>query len=136
LKANRASATAYLIAESVVFLSQNEAIKLLLQPKTIELSKHFADSRSLSNKLVYLAKQRKFLRPFFIALENVVIPGIQLHYLVRKRRLEEIALAALAKNFKQIVVFGAGFDTLALPFAQKFSKRRFYRNRLPNNANG
>nr|MBA4183927.1 hypothetical protein [Acidobacteriota bacterium] len=85
MKANQASATAYLIAESAVFLSQNEAIKALLQSKTIELSKCFADSRSFSNKLVYLAKQIKILRPFFTALENLVIPGIQLHYLVRKR---------------------------------------------------
>ncbi len=87
MKANRASATAYLIAESAVFLSQNEAIKPLQQSKIIELSKNFADSRSFSNKLVYLAKQRKFLRPFFNALENLIIPGIQLHYLIRKRRL-------------------------------------------------
>ncbi len=120
MKANRASATAYLIAESAVFLSQNKVTKQLLPPKTIELSKHFADSRLLSNKLVYLAKQRRFLRPFFTALENVVIPGIQLHYLVRKRRLEEIALDALAKNFKQIVIFGAGFDTLALRLHKNF----------------
>ena len=120
MKANRASATAYLIAESAVFLSQNEAVKPLLQSKIIELSKHFADSRSFSNKLVYLAKQRKFFRPFFTALENLVIPGIQLHYLVRKRRLEEIALDALAKDFKQIVIFGAGFDTLALRLHKNF----------------
>ncbi len=125
MKANRASATAYLIAESAVFLSQNEAVKPLLQSKIIELSKNFADSRSFSNKLVYLAKQRKFLRPFFTALENLVIPGIQLHYLVRKRRLEEIALDALAKDFKQIVIFGAGFDTLALRLHKKFPTVNF-----------
>ena len=125
MKANRASATAYLIAESAVFLSQNKVTKQLLPPKTIELSKHFADSRLLSNKLVYLAKQRRFLRPFFTALENVVIPGIQLHYLVRKRRLEEIALDALAKNFKQIVIFGAGFDTLALRLHKNFPNNDF-----------
>lgn len=120
MKANRASATAYLIAESAVFLSQNEAIEPLLQSKTVELSKHFADSRRFSNKLVYFAKQRKILRPFFTAVENLVIPGIQLHYLVRKLRLEEIAFDALANDFKQIVVFGAGFDTLALRLHKNF----------------
>ncbi len=125
MKANRASATAYLIAESAVFLSQDEAVKPLLQSKTIELSKNFANSRPFSDKLVYLAKQRKFLRPFFSALENLVIPGIQLHYLVRKRRLEEIALDALALDFKQIVIFGAGFDTLTLRLHKIFPKVNF-----------
>ncbi len=125
MKINQASATAYLIAESTVFLSQNEIYKALLPPKTIELSRVFADSRPLSNKLVYLAKQRKILRPFFTALENFVIPGIQLHYLVRKRRLEEIALDALAKDYKQIVIFGAGFDTLALRLHKNFQAVNF-----------
>lgn len=125
MKSNRASATAYLIAESAVFLSQDEAFKSLLPPKTVELSKTFADARPLSKKLVYLAKQRKFLRPFFNALENLVIPGIQLHYSVRKRRLEEIALDALAKDFKQIIVFGAGFDTLALRLHKNFHDVNF-----------
>jgi methyltransferase (TIGR00027 family) len=120
LKIKRASATAYLIAESAVFLSQDENIKSLLPPKTIELSKTFADSRPFLKKLAYLAKQKKFLRPFFTALENLIIPGIQLHYSVRKRRLEEIALDALAKDFNQIVVFGAGFDTLALRLHKHF----------------
>jgi methyltransferase (TIGR00027 family) len=115
-----------LIAESAVFLSHDEAFKSLLPPKTVELSKTFADARPLSKKLVYLAKQRKFLRPFFNALENLVIPGIQLHYSVRKRRLEEIALDALAKDFKQIVVFGAGFDTLALRLHKNFHDVNFF----------
>lgn len=120
MKTNRASATAYLIAESAVYLSQDEAAESLLPTKTVDLSKLFADARPLSKKLVYLAKQKKFLRPFFNALENLVIPGIQLHYTVRKRRLEEIALDALAKDFRQIVVFGAGFDTLALRLHKDF----------------
>ncbi len=125
MKTNRASATAYLIAESAVFLSQNEAVKSLLPTQTIELSKIFADSRPPSNKLVYLLKQRKILRPFLNALENLVIPGIQLHYLVRKRRLEEIARGALAKDFQQIVIFGAGFDTLALRLHKNFHDVNF-----------
>ncbi len=40
--------------------------------------------------------------------------------IVRKRRLEEIALDALVKDFKQIVIFGAGFDTLALRLHKNF----------------
>ena len=125
MKANHSSATAYLIAESAVYLSQNKAVKFLIQPKTLELCKYFADSRTFSNKLVYLAKQQRFFRPFFNALENLIIPGIQLHYLVRKRRLEEIALDALAENFQQIVIFGAGFDTLALRLHKEFPAVNF-----------
>lgn len=114
-----------MIAESAVFLSQEGSIKALLPPKTVALSKIFAESRPVLKKLVYLAKQKNFLRPFFYALENLVIPGLQLHYSVRKRRFEEIALDALAKDFKQIVVFGAGFDTLALRLHRDFKGVNF-----------
>ncbi len=122
---HRASATAYLIAESAVYLSKNKAVKSLLQPKIIELSKYFADSRTFSQKILYRAKQQNLLRPFFNRLENYIIPGIQLHYLVRKRRIEEIALDALADNFQQIVIFGAGFDTLAVRLHKNFPDVNF-----------
>lgn len=125
MKKHQASATAYLIAESAVYLSKNTAVKFLLQPKVVELSKYFADSRKFSEKLLYLAKQKNFLRPFFNALENFIIPGIQLHYLIRKRRIEEIALDALADDFQQIVIFGAGFDTLAVRLHKNFPDVNF-----------
>ncbi len=120
MKEHQPSATAYLVAESAALLAKNPLIRNLLQPGSIELSKYFADSRRFKEKFLYLAKQQNLLRPIFNALENLVLPGIQLHYTVRKRRLEEIALAALADNFEQIVIFGAGFDTLALRLHKQF----------------
>ncbi|MEP7037838.1 MAG: SAM-dependent methyltransferase [Acidobacteriota bacterium] len=125
MKEHQPSATAYLVAESAVLLSKNPLVQTLLQPGSIELSRYFADSRRFKEKILYLAKQKFLLRPVFNALENFVLPGIQLHYTVRKRRLEEIALAALGDNFEQIVVFGAGFDTLALRLHTQFPDVHF-----------
>ncbi|HXG83269.1 MAG TPA: SAM-dependent methyltransferase [Pyrinomonadaceae bacterium] len=120
MKTNRSSATAYLIAESAVYLSGDKTIKPLIEPEIVELSGHFAGSRAFSEKLVYTAKRQSFFRPVFSALENLTIPGLQLHYLLRKRRLEEIARRATAEDFRQIVIFGAGFDTLALRLHKNF----------------
>lgn len=125
MKLNQSSATAYLIAESAVYLANNEKTESLVQPENLELYKHFADSRTFSQKIGYFAKQTKLFRPFFDWLENSIIPGIQLHYQVRKHRLEEIARDALAENFGQIIVFGAGFDTLALRLHKKFPDVNF-----------
>lgn len=125
MKIDQSSATAYLIVESAVYLSNDEKTKSLVKPKNLELSKYFADSRAFSQKLVYFAKQTKLLRPFFAWLEHIIIPGIQLHYLVRKRRIEEIAYDGLAEDFGQIVVFGAGFDTLALRLHKDFPDVNF-----------
>ncbi|HEY0462101.1 MAG TPA: SAM-dependent methyltransferase [Pyrinomonadaceae bacterium] len=114
MKTNQGSATAYLIAESAVYLADNKTLASLIEPQTVALSEYFAGARPLTQKLIFLAKRRRFFRPVFDALEKLIIPGIQLHYLVRKRRLEEIARAAIGDGFSQIVVLGAGFDTLAL----------------------
>ena len=125
MKQNQPSATAYLVVESAVYLSKNPLVRALLQPGSIESSRYFADSRKFKEKISYLAKKNIFLRPIFNAVENAVIPGIQLHYTVRKRRLEEITLAALNDNFDQIVIFGAGFDTLALRLHKQFPDINF-----------
>ena len=46
-------------------------------------------------------------------LERKVLPGIITHYLARKRWLENATTAALDAGCMQVVVLGAGFDSLA-----------------------
>jgi methyltransferase (TIGR00027 family) len=46
-------------------------------------------------------------------LERTVLPGIITHYLARKRWLEKVTTTALAAGCTQVVVLGAGFDSLA-----------------------
>ena len=50
-------------------------------------------------------------------LERVTVPGIQLHYALRKRHIEETARLFLRDGGAQIVVLGGGFDTLATRLA-------------------
>jgi len=55
----------------------------------------------------------------------MTIPGIQLHYALRKLYLEEITRAALADGIRQVVIFGAGYDTLALRLHETFPDTGF-----------
>ena len=48
------------------------------------------------------------------ALERATLPGISLHFALRKRILREHARAAIADGCQQIVVLGAGLDTLCV----------------------
>lgn len=125
MKIKNSSATAYLIAESAVYLSTNHTLAHLMPRPMIELSRYFADSRPVFDKLGYLAKRSRLFRPFFNALENFVIPGIQLHYLVRKRRIEEITRETIENGVTQVVILGAGFDTLALRLHREFPDVHF-----------
>lgn len=46
-------------------------------------------------------------------LERFALPGIITHYLARKRWIEEMTRQAIDRGATQVVVLGAGFDTLA-----------------------
>jgi methyltransferase (TIGR00027 family) len=71
------------------------------------------------------AIESRWLRWLPAAIERLTIPGIQLHYLVRKRFVEEVARASLSEGFSQIIIVGAGFDTLAFRLASAFPAARF-----------
>ena len=47
-------------------------------------------------------------------MQAVSIPGIYLHQMLRKRFIESIARSEVLPSVSQLVVFGAGFDTLSL----------------------
>ena len=48
------------------------------------------------------------------ALERATLPGICLHFALRKRALRDYAHAAIAAGCDQVVVLGAGLDTLCI----------------------
>jgi methyltransferase (TIGR00027 family) len=52
-------------------------------------------------------------------VERATVPGMMLHYLLRKALLEEYARQAIREGCAQVLVFGAGFDTLALRLSRE-----------------
>jgi methyltransferase (TIGR00027 family) len=57
--------------------------------------------------------------------ERATVPGLLLHFMLRKRWIEEAVRAALAEGCDQVVVVGAGFDTLALRLSHEFPRASF-----------
>jgi len=53
-------------------------------------------------------------------METKLLPGIMTHIVLRKRRIEESVRREIAKGCKQIVSFGAGYDTLLPRLAEEF----------------
>ena len=64
--------------------------------------------------------QWPFFRTVLQALERLTVPGIMLHYVLRKRYLEETAVRSIAEGTKQVVILAAGFDTLACRLSRQF----------------
>ncbi|HEX8847626.1 MAG TPA: SAM-dependent methyltransferase [Pyrinomonadaceae bacterium] len=126
MRDDRASATAYLIARSTYFLSRDPLLGRFVTKRAAELSRWFVETRRQFGRRLDPIAYSKTLRPLNRALERATIPGIKLHYALRKRFLEEIAREALANGIRQVVVIGAGFDTLALRLHEEFTEVEFF----------
>lgn len=58
--------------------------------------------------------RQAWFRRFCRTLEGATLRGIVLHFALRKRRLRHHAQAAIADGCSQVVLLGAGFDTLCM----------------------
>jgi methyltransferase (TIGR00027 family) len=126
MRDDKPSATAYLIASSIFFLSGEPQLCSLIPEQAARLSHEFAHTQSLIPRLFDRALNSKLLRPLARCLERALIPGIKLHYVLRKRYLEEVARDAISNGIRQVVVVGAGFDTLALRLHDNFPATHFF----------
>jgi methyltransferase (TIGR00027 family) len=113
LKDDRPSSTALLIAASTVYLKRDPLIAPLI-PDSMEA----ASEAFLAHASPWIAAcVRLVSRPGWRWLprlaQHLAGPGLPLHFIVRKRFIEDNVRAALAAGTTQVVVLGAGFDTLA-----------------------
>ncbi|MGE3799783.1 MAG: class I SAM-dependent methyltransferase [Candidatus Kapaibacterium sp.] len=119
------SATAQVVARGVLLTAMNPAFKHLLPesvaPITATLLRECSRKGALSTRLMSNTLYRRLL---YIA-ERCTIPGIALHYVLRKRSIEDALRIGIASGATQVVVIGAGFDTLALRLGNEFPHVRF-----------
>lgn len=125
MKQNQASSTARLIAVSTVFLSRDPRLGGLVPPRAEEACVWFMETFSSRAGLLLALMDKKWFRRLAFAFEQATLPGILLHYILRKRFIEAAARQAIQNGVGQIVVLGAGFDTLALRLSREFPAVRF-----------
>ncbi|HKC65640.1 MAG TPA: SAM-dependent methyltransferase [Pyrinomonadaceae bacterium] len=123
MRDDKPSATAYLIARSIYLLSRDQTLGYLVPEQSAELSRWFTQAQCRFRKSLDAITN---IPPIAYALERLTIPGIRLHYALRKRYLEETARDSLRRGTRQMVVIGAGFDTLALRLTPEFKETEFF----------
>jgi len=122
---DKASATALMIAESYIFLSFERRFRDLLPERAVEWCRRFAHEAHGDNGCRW-EFYASLLGRVASVREALSVPGIRLHYAVRKRFIEDAVRDAVAEGFEQIVVVAAGFDTLALRLSEEFPGARFF----------
>jgi methyltransferase (TIGR00027 family) len=64
-------------------------------------------------------------------VERLGVPGFIAHAILRKHCLEELTLECLSQGFNQVVILGAGFDTLAFRLHEKYEGVQFFEVDFP-----
>ncbi|MEY3896735.1 MAG: hypothetical protein RLZZ214_2255 [Verrucomicrobiota bacterium] len=114
------SDTAILIARSILLASKDPFLGRLVADQEPEILK-----RILNCAWFDRATDFRQVRQILFGIERLLIPGIIAHYLVRKRRIELAVREAVAAGVSQVVVLGAGFDTLAWRLHTEFPQLSF-----------
>lgn len=122
----KASLTALMIAIAMVYLKQQNRYDHLLAKKIIELSSDFLEIYRGFPGWLNRYLRCSWLSKIFTTAENASIPGTALHFLLRKIFIEEKTREILRQDFQQVVILGAGLDTLTMRLAEDFCDVNFF----------
>lgn len=112
MRADQPSATATLIARSILLAAREPRLQPLVAPGEPEVLARLLAARGPAGWFEFSLRHDWARRLLFMG-ERFLLPGVITHYLARKRWLEAAVRAALTRGVRQVVVLGAGFDTLA-----------------------
>ena len=126
MKDGQPSATARLIARSLLLLSQDPAFASLVPPRSEETGGWFLEACGENPARFRLLAGQPWFRRLLFRVERSTTPGLLVHYALRKRRMEEAVREGLAAGARQVVVLGAGFDTLAWRLHREFPTVSFW----------
>jgi methyltransferase (TIGR00027 family) len=119
------SDTATIIARSILLAATDPRLGRLVAPGEEEASRRMLGARATGGWFGAVIR-RDWCRRGLLAGERHLLGGIIAHYLARKRWIEREVRAALAAGIRQVVVAGAGYDTLAWRLHDEFPDLRWF----------
>lgn len=120
MKNTEASSTAKVIAAATILLHSEKRAA----PDAAMWCAEFLSNTGRDRLLAWSAKH-PITRTCWRLLEKCTLPGIIEHYAWRKSWIETLCRQAITDGCDQVVVLGAGFDTLALRLANEFAQVTF-----------
>jgi methyltransferase (TIGR00027 family) len=123
---DQASRTALLIAASLIILHQDRKHSGLVSKTSAEFCGRVLDSYSAKTRLLSELARQNWFRSIARMIERITIPGILLHYALRKKCIAKLAHSALSNGATQVVVIGAGFDPLCSELRREFPTALFW----------
>jgi methyltransferase (TIGR00027 family) len=120
------SSTALLIAASLVLLHRDPKYSHLVSKISADFYAQMLEMYSSQTRLLLKIIRRGWFRPIAKLIEGITIPGILLHYALRKKCIAGLVRSALVDGATQVVIIGAGFDPLSFELHQEILAARFW----------
>jgi methyltransferase (TIGR00027 family) len=84
------------------------------------------DAHSAQTRLFLKIVRQDWFRSIAKLIERLTVPGILLHYVLRKKCIAGVVQSALINGATQVVIIGAGFDPLSFELHQEFPRAQFW----------
>ncbi|MER2492814.1 class I SAM-dependent methyltransferase [Catenovulum sediminis] len=124
MEQDKASSTAYTVLQGTLYTANKSQYASLVSEDVITACQQILQASEIGRaRLKQLESKSYNLLASFA--EKILMPGITLHYVLRKRYIEEVVREALTDGVTQVVNLGAGFDSLAWRLHKEYSEVNF-----------
>jgi len=125
MKENETSSTALTVLQGLMYTSKQPEFAHLVSTEAIKAAHDILSTTDAGKKRLKHLESVWYCRLVPI-IQKILMPGITLHYALRKRFIEDIVLSAIENDhITQIINLGAGFDTLAWRLHSRYSYVQF-----------
>ncbi|MFT7560507.1 MAG: methyltransferase (TIGR00027 family) [Flavobacteriales bacterium] len=121
---NTASSTAFTVMQGILYVADYSEYRDRV-PENLSDSCRRLLSTSVTGQKRLAELQNPFRRRLLKLKEKLLLPGIALHYVMRKRFIEDYVTEQIAHGAQQVINLGAGFDTLMSRLAKQYPHINF-----------
>lgn len=131
MRASRPSTTAAFVAGCLLVAENDKRFKNLIPQETLRLTKKLSKTDRHLALPLWLLSHRSLAKYALIPANRYLLKGWYLHFVLRKRIIEKAVRDAIASGCKQVLVVGAGYDTLCWRLAEEFPHVQFFESDHP-----
>lgn len=129
MKDHKPSATAQFVATGVFYTATHPRLGIEVPKQMAELNERMLQTGTQIDLRGQFG--RGWVRWRSGVLQRFAVPGFYLHFVLRKRWIETLAREAIDRGTSQVVILGAGLDTLSLRLAETNPECTFLEVDLP-----
>lgn len=119
------SSSARYVAAALAFTAADERYESLVPREAAEMSLACVKASPGPLRMAVWFWEKAWMRERLRKAERRTLPGFGLHIAARKRAVEDHVRKGIAEGFTQVVIVGAGYDTLAPRLFKAFPKVTF-----------